>query len=224
MSIAPWSFSKLKAFETCPKQFYHVKILKEYPQKETDAMRYGTDVHLACEEYIRDNKPLPKKYDYCKPSLDALNRIQGEKLCEYELGLTANLEPCGFKADDVWFRGIADLIIVDHDNKLAWVVDYKTGKSARYADKGQLELMALAVWKHFPEIEVVKGGLLFVVSKDLIRSRYTRTDDQRALTEKYVGKYKQMVIASDNNVWNASPSGLCRAWCDVLECAHNGRN
>ena len=47
MSIAPWSFSKLKAFETCPKQFYHVKILKEYPQKETDAMRYGTDVHLA---------------------------------------------------------------------------------------------------------------------------------------------------------------------------------
>lgn len=102
-------------------------------------------------------------------------------------------------------------------------MDYKTGKSARYADKGQLELMALAVWKHFPEIEVVKGGLLFVVSKDLIRSRYTRTDDQRALTEKYVGKYKQMVIASDSNVWNANPSGLCRAWCDVLECPHNGR-
>lgn len=77
MSIAPWSFSKLKAFETCPKQFYHVKILKEYPQKETDAMRYGTDVHLACEEYIRDNKPLPKKYDYCKPSLMHLTASKG---------------------------------------------------------------------------------------------------------------------------------------------------
>ena len=35
---------------------------------------------------------------------------------------------CGFKDDNVWFRGIADLIILDSDNKLAWVIDYKTGK------------------------------------------------------------------------------------------------
>ena len=52
MSIAPWSFSKAKAFETCPKQFYHVNILKEYPFEETEAMRYGTEFHKACEDYI----------------------------------------------------------------------------------------------------------------------------------------------------------------------------
>ena len=27
-SIVPWSFSKAKAFEQCPKQFYHMKVLK----------------------------------------------------------------------------------------------------------------------------------------------------------------------------------------------------
>ncbi len=224
MSIAPWSFSKLKAFETCPKQFYHVKILKQYPQEETEAMRYGTDVHLACEEHIRDGKPLPEKYSYVQTSLDALKRIKGDKLCEYELGLTADLEPCGFKAEDVWFRGIADLVILNNEDKLAWVVDYKTGKSARYADKGQLELMALAVFKHFPEVDTVKGGLLFVVSEDLIKDTYTRADDMRKITEKYISKYKQMVIAHDKDVWNANPSGLCRAWCDVLECPHNGKS
>ena len=223
MSIAPWSFSKLKAFETCPKQFYHVKILKEYPQKETDAMRYGTDVHLACEEYIRDNKPLPKKYDYCKPSLDALNRIQGEKLCEYELGLTANLEPCGFRDDDVWFRGIADLIIVDHDNKLAWVVDYKTGKSARYADTGQLELMALATFKHFPQVKKVNAGLLFVIAKALVKDSY-QSATAPALWKKWLTNYARMEKALETGVWNPRPSGLCRQHCAVLECPHNGRN
>ena len=128
MSLVPWSFSKLKAFETCPKQFYHMRILKQYPQKETDAMRYGTDVHLACEEYIRDNKPLPKKYEYVLPTLEALKRKKGKKLCEYELGLTEDLQPCGFKDKDVWFRGIADLIILNEEDGIAWVVDYKTGK------------------------------------------------------------------------------------------------
>ena len=224
MSLVPWSYSKLKAFETCPKQFYHMKILKEYPVVESDAMRYGTDVHLACEEHIRDNKPIPKKYSYVQPSLDALKRKKGKKLCEYELGLTEDLQPCGFWDEDVWFRGIADLIILNEEDGIAWVVDYKTGKSARYADKGQLELMALAVFKHFPQIEVVRGSLLFVVCKQLITESYTRPRRENDLEVKYRDKFSQMVIASDNNVWNPNPSGLCRAWCDVLECAHNGRS
>ena len=42
MSVAPWSFSRLKSFEQCPKQFYHMKIAKDYTEGETDAMRYGS--------------------------------------------------------------------------------------------------------------------------------------------------------------------------------------
>ena len=64
MSIAPWSFSKAKAFEQCPKQFYHEKILREYPFVETEAIRYGNAFHTAAEEYIRDGTPLPKMFDY----------------------------------------------------------------------------------------------------------------------------------------------------------------
>mgnify|MGYP003641529264 CR=1 FL=1 len=160
MSIAPWSFSKIKAFEQCPKQFYHMKVLKEFEDKETEAMRYGTLMHEAAEKYVQDNTPLHKSFKYVQPSLDSLIAIKGEKLCEFKMGLTASLEPCEFDADDVWWRGIADLVILDTDNHLAWIIDYKTGKSTRYADKGQLELMALAVFKHFPVVETVKAGLL----------------------------------------------------------------
>lgn len=221
MSIAPWSFSKIKAFEQCPKQFYHEKVLKQYPFVETDATRYGTEFHTAAEEYIRDGKELPKQFLFSKSALDSLNAKQGEKLCELKLGITENLKPCSFFADDVWFRGIADLIILDGD--LAWVIDYKTGKSSKYADKGQLELMALSVFAHYPQVKKVRAGLLFVISNDLIKDQYVDLD-AKDLWHKWLTKYEAMKLASDKGVWNPRPSGLCKRHCPVTECAHNGGN
>lgn len=221
MSVVPWSFSKIKAFEQCPKQFYHMKILKEYEETETEAMLYGTHFHSAAEEYIKEFKPMPKRFDYAVGALDKLQAKQGSKLCEYKFGLTKDLEPCEFFDKDVWFRGIADLVILNDD--LAWVVDYKTGKSARYADKGQLELMALSIFKHFPEVEEIRAGLLFVVSKNLIKDTYHKADEAR-LWDKWLTNYGKMEAAENNDVWNPRPSGLCKRHCAVLECAHNGRN
>jgi len=223
MSIAPWSFSKAKAFETCPKQFYHEKILKEYPFEETEAMRYGTEFHKACEDYIDKDKSLSKKFGFIEPTLNALNNKRGVKLCEKRLGLTEDLEPCGFFDKKVWFRGIADLIIVDVLARVAWVVDYKTGRSSKYADKGQLELMALSVFKHYPEVTKVKAGLLFVVAGSLIKETY-EIDSESILWEKWLAKYANMKIAFDKDVWNPRPSGLCKRHCPVLECLHNGSN
>lgn len=219
IDVDPWSYSRAKAFETCPKQFYHTKILKEYPQPETEAMRYGTDVHLACEEYICSGKEMPKKYEQFRGVLDALNAKPGTKYCEYKMGLTADLEPCEFDAEYVWYRGIADLLIVDNDR--AWVVDYKTGKSARYADTGQLELMALSVFKHFPEVKTVSAGLLFLVSNNFIKAKYDTTDSAK-LWQKWLGVHAKMVKAAESGVWNPNPSGLCRRHCPVTECAHHG--
>ena len=113
MSIAPWSFSRLKSFEQCPKQFYHMKIVKDYSEPETDAMRYGTEAHLVAEEFIRYGKPVPVKFAYMKDVLEALNRRRGNKITEIKMGLTQELEPCGFMSKDVWWRGIADLVITD---------------------------------------------------------------------------------------------------------------
>jgi CRISPR/Cas system-associated exonuclease Cas4 (RecB family) len=93
-NIVPWSFSKIKAFEQCPKQFYHMKVLKEYEDVETEAMRYGTSMHEAAENYVRDKTPLAESFDYVKSALDALIAIKGEKLCEFRMGLTEELEPC----------------------------------------------------------------------------------------------------------------------------------
>lgn len=222
-ACAPWSFSKIKAFKQCPKQFYHEKVLREFPFKESAATLYGTHFHEAAECYIRDGAPLPGRFNYAKDTLDALAALPGEKLCEYEFGLTENLEPCGFKDDKVWWRGIADLVVLDKDTGTAKIIDYKTGGNARYADKGQLELMALATFKHFPEVHTVKAGLLFVVAKAFIKDVY-RKENEAELWQKWLTEYGTMEKAFKHDVWNPSPSGLCRAHCPVTQCPHNGNN
>ena len=221
MSITPWSFSRIKAFEQCPKQFYHMKIAKDYKETYTEAMRYGAEAHLVAEEYIRDGKPIPDKFAYLRGPLESLNRRRGKKFTEIKMGLTAEFEVCDFKAEDVWWRGIADLVIVDDDK--AWVVDYKTGKSAQYADKSQLELMAMATFKYFPEVRKVNAALMFVVAKKFIKQKYS-DDMLPALWDKWVSSYKRMETAYDNDIWNARPSGLCRRHCAVIECVYNGSN
>ena len=219
--VAPWSFSRIKAFEQCPKQFYHEKILKEFPFKQTEAILYGSAFHKMAEDFVGADVPVPKKFGFAEEALVSLKNRRGEKLCEIKLGVTENLEACDFYAKDVWFRGIADLVILDDD--LAWVVDYKTGKSSKYADKGQLELMALGLFAKYPQIKTVRAGLLFVVCNDLVKDTYMEYDSGK-LWEKWLGKYAQMKTAADEDMWNARPNGLCRRHCPVIECVHNGAN
>jgi CRISPR/Cas system-associated exonuclease Cas4 (RecB family) len=198
-----------------------MKIAKDYTEAETDAMRYGTEAHLAAEEFIRDGKPVPVKFAYMKDVLEALNRRRGNKITEIKMGLTQELEPCGFMSKDVWWRGIADLVITD--GSTAWIVDYKTGKSAKYADKGQLELMALATFKYFPNVKNINAALIFTKAKKFVKHKYT--DDMiDSLWDKWLSKFRRMEVAYETDTWNAHPSGLCKRHCAVIECVYNGSN
>ena len=117
IKIPAWSFSSIKTFDQCPKKYYHLKVAKDFQEDQNaEHLIYGTRFHEAAEFYIRDDKPLPHEFNYAKATLDRLKAFPGEKLCEYEMGLTENLEPCGFKDPNVWWRGIADIIIAKQRN------------------------------------------------------------------------------------------------------------
>jgi hypothetical protein len=113
--IPAWSFSSLKTFTTCPKKFYHTKVLKDIKEPEGEQALYGKLVHEVAELYIRDGKEIPEKFAFIKPALDSLLKIQGEKFCELKMALTEKLEPCDFFDPDCWFRGVADLLIIDRE-------------------------------------------------------------------------------------------------------------
>lgn len=219
-----WSYSSLKKFKTCPKQYAEVKIYKNFTEPPfTEATLYGTNFHEAAEHYVRDGTPLPEAFNYVKSHLDALRAIPGEKLCEHRMGLTQDLQPCAFDAEGVWCRGVADLLIINEDKGTARVVDYKTGKSAKYADTAQLELMALMIFKHFPAIRRVKGGLLFVVANHFKTADYER-EQEKVYWRQWMQDVTRLETALRTEVWNPNPSGLCRRHCVVTTCPHNGAN
>jgi len=218
-----WSYSSLGLFQQCPKKYYHLRVAKDYKEPETDALLYGKRLHEAAELYIGKGTPLPLQFGFIKNMLDLLKTLGegGEFLCEYRMALTRDLEPCDFFAKDVWWRGVADLVIIKDDK--AYLVDYKTGKSSRYADTKQLEILALALFKHRPDLKLVKGGLLFLVANDFVKVDYE--DSQQAEPwVKWLNETKQLEAAYENEVWNPKPNFSCKQYCVVVNCIHNGKN
>ena len=208
-----WSFSSLKDFANCPKQYYEVKVAQNFVKKATEQMLYGTAVHKALEDYVRDGVPLAKNYERFKSQLDALIAIPGSRYCEHEMALTLAKEPCAFDSDTRWVRGIVDLLIVDGDT--AFIVDYKTG-SNKYPDPKQLKLMALMTFAHFPEVQHIKAGLLFVMHNTFITEEYARSDIDK-LWSAFSLHLKQLEVAYENDIWAPKPTGLC-GWCPVNTC------
>lgn len=220
MTPIKWSYSSLKSYKTCPRKHHEVNVLKKYPREETDQTRYGTALHEAAELHIRDGKPLPPEFTFLTPVLDALKRKPGRHMCEHKMGVREDGTPCDFFAEDVWCRGVVDLLTLDDDNLTAWVWDYKSG-SDKYPDTDQLKLMALLVFAHFPHIRSVRGGLLFVLKNSSAKYRAT-VEDKDAGWWYFRNDVAKLRASMESGVWNPKQSGLCRKHCEVLWCEHNG--
>ena len=211
-----WSFSSLKQFVNCPRQYQEVKVLNNYKIQDTKYTIFGKDVHKAFEEYALGKAELPKLYKKYQPLIDSLLSIDGKKFMEHEMALRIDYTPCPFNAPDYWVRGIADLLIVRGEE--AFVIDYKTGND-KYADTKQLKLMAQMIFFHFPEVKFVKGGLLFVLKNRFIDEIYSRTN-----IDKYWDDFRpdlmRLEMSFETNKWLKRPSGLCK-FCPVSSCEFN---
>lgn len=211
-----WSFSSLKQYVNCPRQYHEVKVLKRYETKPTHQMLYGTDVHEALEKYAKDGTDLPHNYKRFAALVDPLLEIDGEKFPEYKMALTVDKVPCDFYSKDYWVRGIVDLLIISGDT--AFIVDYKTG-SDKYPDMKQLKLMALMTFAHFPEVTTVRAGLLFILHNNFMPDEYSR-DGIDDLWNAFHPDLIRLESSYQLNNWQANPTPLCR-WCPVSSCEFN---
>ena len=213
-----WSHSSLKDFEGCPRRYYATKVLKLYPYKEDEKQRYGNELHKAAELYIKDSKPLPERFAYIQPLIDTLMAKPGRKLAEQKMALNASLQPRGWFDKDVWVRGIADMLIIDDDRKVAWVADWKTG-SDKYPDMDQIKLMAAMVFAHHPYIEKVHGALFFVAKESMVKGKLHSVEFDKTWAS-FRERVARIEAAAAAENWNPQPSPLC-GWCPHKGCEHN---
>jgi CRISPR/Cas system-associated exonuclease Cas4 (RecB family) len=217
--MTSWSYSSIKTFDQCPKKYYHLKVVKDVEDKAGPEAAYGVEAHKAAEDYIKDGTPVPEKFAFMRPVLEALKKIPGEKHTEIRFGVKkteAGYEPCGFFDKGVWYRGIADLVIVNGTK--ARVIDYKTGKSAKYADTKQLDLMAGSIFLRYPEVTHIKAALIYVVSNDFIQKEYERDNANKCLNV-FSWQLDRLDAAYDSGVFNPNSGPLC-GWCPVVFCEH----
>jgi hypothetical protein len=169
--------------------------------------------------FIKDGTPIPEKFAFMRPIVEPLAAKQGEKHAELRLGVAktdTGFAPTTFFAKDVWYRGIVDLLIVDGTK--GWMVDYKTGKNAKYADMKQLDLMAGALFIKHPELETIKSALAYVVSQE-----FPNKTHKREHLDKYMSVFDDQLYnldaAMENGVFNPKSGPLC-GWCPVTSCEH----
>jgi hypothetical protein len=210
MNLPAWTFSQLEKFETCPKQFYHVRVAKDVIEPQTEATLWGSKVHTAMEDRIRDGTPLPEGMEQWEGFAKQICAMPGEKLAEEKMALDKSFQPAEW--DNAWTRGIADMLIV-HGNKAA-TLDYKTGKRKL---THQLMLYAAYTFAYYSEVETVTTGFVWLRDKKIDRETFTRADIP-TIWGTFLPKVRKLEAAYEKDKWMARPSGLCNGWCPVKSC------
>lgn len=217
-----FSYSSLKKFLICPKQYYEIKVAKNFEDKSGEAAIYGKEVHKAIEEYIRDGTPMPKNYGKHKNTVDNIMSFipKGEIKVEHQLAVNNDMDPVAFEDPSYVVRGIIDFLSIDKDD-VAWIVDWKTGNS-RYADVKQLSLLALLVFYCFPQVRMVKGFLMFLGSNHFIPNKDYFRSQVPDIWEQFAEPLTRLGFAFQTNNWPPNPNGLCRRFCPVATCTFYG--
>lgn len=216
---AAWSYSSLSSYETCPRKHHRLKVAKDIIEKESEQMKWGNEVHKALELRIRDGLPLPDSMAKWEPLILKLLSRKGKPVAEQQLCLSPSLSPTSWYGSDSWCRGIVDFTMFDGDKALA--LDWKTGKPK--TDHDQMMLFAALLFHHYPELDKVTTGYVWLAYGNKITSKTFLRSDLQKIWQEFLPRVKRYQIAHDENKWEAKPSGLCRAWCPVTDCEFNGR-
>jgi hypothetical protein len=209
----PWSHSSMSTYTSCPKKFYHLKVLKDVQDSTNDAAIWGNNLHLALEHRLRDKVPLPDEMKAYEDYAAAIEKRPGTMYIEQQLAITKNCEPCNWMAPDVWCRGIVDVLHIDGNT--AWVLDHKTGK--RKPDSAQLALFALLVFYHYPQVTECKTAFMWLKTMERDTDQFSVLEIPE-LWDKFLPSLKQYNMSFKRDRWTPKTSGLCRGWCPVTQC------
>jgi predicted RecB family nuclease len=210
MAIPAWTYSQLDKFETCPRQFYHVRVKKDFPEPPTEATIWGERVHKALELRVKEGTPLPEGMTQWEGIANKFAGLAGEKYCELQMAVDRNFQPADW--NNAWSRGIADLLIVNGDK--AAVFDHKTG---RRKPTEQLMLYAGYTFAMFPDVEYVTTGFVWLKDKKIDKQEFTREQVSEIWLE-FLPRVRKLEMAYEKDNWPCRPSGLCHGWCPAKSC------
>ena len=212
--IASWSFSALEQFRNCPRQYQAERITKEIPYVEGPAQKHGNWVHKMFEDYIASGRALPPELLEFRAILDRVCQWPDVKP-EWALAIDKEFKPIEYFSKQAWCRAKVDVWSVDGD--LCRIVDWKTGK--RKYDYDQLLLNGLLTMCHLPNVNRVKSAFFWTKEGKFDVQEFKR-EDWHTHWQRFLPDVARIERASELNVWQEKPSGLCNGWCRVESCVY----
>lgn len=224
-----WSYSKLKNGEICLKRHYEIDLAKTFrdvAQDDPDSpLVRGNIVHDAMKVRLKDGVPLPADmvdYEFFARKVLEKGSLPGAKLeVEQKYAVTREFGPCTYYAGNVWYRGIADVLVLipitGTDFWVAWVIDWKTG---RFKDEPvQLALMAQCIFSHYPKVVQVRSIYFWLAEQAETMEDFKRSD----MVKFWPSMLRRVsVLEEAARTMNYPPSHnpLCREHCPVASCVY----
>lgn len=213
-----WSYSRLKNYESCPKRHYHLDVARDTKEEEGEALLYGNAVHKALAERIGpQHTPLPEPFKGLEKWAERVLKSDGRILTEQQLAITKDYGATTWFGSDAWYRGIADVLKII--GPVALAMDWKTGKILE--DGVQLALMAACVFAHHPEVQKIRTEFIWLKEDATTRADFTRAD----MVSVWAGVLPRVQVlegAYAMTNFPPKPGSLCRKWCPVTQCPHQG--
>jgi len=209
-----WSWSALSTYETCPKKYYHLYVLKDFRDADSSYAADGKFIHDALYKRVLKDKPLPLQLRHYEKVASKFANTTGEKHGEMKLAITRDFQPCDYYADDCHVRVVIDLAIVKGDNAI--VVDWKTGKVKDEPTQNALNAAVLSRW--MPEITKFNTLYVWLKSSNITSHQYT----PQSFTDvwgRLLPRVARIEEAKKTTTFAAKPSKLC-GWCPVSSCPH----
>jgi CRISPR/Cas system-associated exonuclease Cas4 (RecB family) len=225
--IIAWSFSALEMFLNCPRKYWAVKVGKVCDDSNKWNQQ-GDDEHKSFDRYLKrtPHYQLPPTLLKYTPMLDRVLASPGQLYSEMSLCLDLSYTPCkGTDWNRAWVRGAADVLIVNGER--AKVLDWKTGKPKN--DPKQMQLVSLLVFQHFPDVQEVTTGYVFIHHNKVVpnptsyndKLDYTfRRDRKGEYWQSFLPDVKRMEQAKTKDEWPPTPNPLC-AYCPYAACQYN---
>lgn len=190
--IGSTSFSRLKVYETCP---YHAKLafVDKIPQpvdtSRESPLDRGSRVHDLAEKYIRGTAELVHELKNFEKELTTLKQHFTERPKHVLLEQMWCFDNAWNTVPDddfvnTWLRVKLDACwFVDDSQRIAVVVDYKTGK--KYGNEvkhmEQMQLYQLATFLRFPQVEEVEVELWYFDQNETTPAHFKRKNGLRFL-------------------------------------------
>lgn len=205
--------TSLQAFLTCPKQYHAKYITKEVQFEQNDHAIFGDLVHKSIENYLKYDEPLPT---ILEPMAEFLNKMTHTLVgAEIKLAVDKQGNPVEFSDKSAYQRCIVDAIVGDPDSYII-CIDWKTGK--KRDAQTQHDFIKKCAKAKFPNATIVTF-FIYLFAGGYDRQEYT---GQELIT--LDRSMSALATAYANDEFKPRPSGLCKKWCDVLSCPHNGKN